>query len=279
MGCIYRILCKSSGKSYIGQYKLDNPTKRFKRHCVDAEKGSTCAIHKAIQKYGKDDFTVEVLCICSTQDELNKKEQEYIDQYNSMINNNGYNMVAGGKGRAPNYHHKEEHKAKMSTLMSGRTLSEETKQKISAVRKGVTPKRSEETKQKVSELARINATGVVCSDEKKAKISASLKGRPGVCKGQTRTAEQKKRISDAKRGIVSTEETKKLLSDVHTERHKNRPIAHKKCLYTEDDIRYMRNNPDNLSVDELRKRFNIQKYRLQQIVDKKLYKSVLDVPI
>jgi hypothetical protein len=41
----------------------------------------------------------------------------------------------------------------------------------------------------------------------------------------------------------------------------------------------MRNNPDNLSVDELRKKFNIAKYRLQQVIDKKLYKNVIDVPV
>jgi group I intron endonuclease len=279
MGCIYRILCKSTGKSYIGQFRLDDPKYRINRHWRDAEKGSNCIIHQAMKKYGKNDFTVEVLCICNTQDELNIKEQEYIDLHHSMCNDNGYNMVAGGKGRAPNFHHKEEHKEKMSKLMTGRIVSDETKTRISEARKGVPLNWSEETRKKVSERSRQKATGVVCSEETKEKISKSLKGRVGVCKGQKRTDEQKKRIGDAKRGKVSTEEVKKLLSEVQTERHKTTPIPHKNCKYTEDDIRYMRNNPDNLSVDELRKKFNIAKYRLQKVIDKKLYKNVIDVPV
>ena len=279
MGCIYRILCKTTGKSYIGQFRLDDPKYRINRHWRDAEKGSKCIIHQAMNKYGKEDFTVEVLCICNTQDELNTKEQEYIDLHHSMCNDNGYNMVAGGKGRAPNFHHKEEHKEKMSKLMTDRIVSDETKRRISEARKGVPLNWSEETRKKVSERSRQKATGVVCSEETKEKISKSLKGRVGVCKGQKRTDEQKKRIGDAKRGKVSTEEVKKLLSEIQTERHKTTPIPHKNCKYTEDDIRYMRNNPDNLSVDELRKKFNIAKYRLQQVIDKKLYKNVIDVPV
>ena len=47
-----------------------------------------------------------------------------------MVNKNGYNMVAGGKGRAPNFHHKEEHREKMSKLFKGRKLSDETKEKL-----------------------------------------------------------------------------------------------------------------------------------------------------
>jgi group I intron endonuclease len=279
MGCIYRILCKTTGKSYIGQFRLDDPKYRINRHWRDAKKGSTCIIHQAMQKYGKDDFTVEVLCICTTQEELNIKEQEYIESYHSMCNDNGYNMVAGGKGRAPNFHHKEEHKERMSKLMTGRTVSDETKQRLSDAKKGIPLNWSEETRKRASERSRQNATGVVCSEETKQKISKSLKGRPGVCKGQKRTEEQRKHISDAKKGKVVSEEIKKNLSKVQAERHKNTPIPHKNCKYTEDDIRYMRNNPDNLSVDELRKKFSIAKYRLQQIVDKKLYKNVIDLPV
>ena len=130
MGCIYRILCKTNGKSYIGQYRLDNPKLRYNRHLKDAKSGSQCTIHEAIRKYGEEQFELITLCICQTPEELNKKEIEYIEQYDTMINKNGYNMVPGGKGRAPNFHHKEEHREKMSKLFKGRKLSDETKEKL-----------------------------------------------------------------------------------------------------------------------------------------------------
>jgi hypothetical protein len=193
-----------------------------------------------------------------------------------MIYENGYNMVRGGKGRAPNFHHKEEHKKKMSEFMKNRIVKEETKQKISKARKGTKMNLSEETRTKMSERSKKNAKGRIISEKTKKKISESLKGRPGSAKGQKRTEEQKKRISEAKKGTIVSEETKKLQSNVQTERHKKNPIPHKKCLYSEDDIRYMRKNPDNLSVDQLREKFKIQKYRLLQIQNKTLYKHVSD---
>lgn len=273
MGCIYQWYCKPNGKSYIGQFKNNDPTSRTNRHCRDAKNGSMCALHQAIRKYGFEEFEVSVLCICETQDELDKKEDEYITEYSSMIHENGYNMVRGGKGRAPNFHHKEEHKQKMSESMKGRKLSEETKLKLSEARKGQPNNWSEETKQRVAEASRKKATGVKHSEETKRKIGLKSKGRQAVL-GQKRTEEQKKRIGDASRGRKFSEEIKKNLSDLQTQRHKDNPIPHKNCKYTEDDIRYMRNNPDNLTVDELRSKFNIARYRLLKIQSKELYKHV-----
>lgn len=276
MGCIYRILCKETQKSYIGQYKKDDPKLRWNRHLSDAKKNSKCAIHQAIRKYGKDTFEVFVLCLCETQEELDKKEDDYITEYNSMIYDNGYNMVSGGKGRAPNFHHKEEHKLKMSELMKGRNLSEETKQKISNARKGVKNNWTEETKNHVAEISRKKAIGLKHSEETKKKIGEKSKGRkPNL--GKKLSDDTKKKISDSSKDRQFSEETKKHLSEVHSNRHKENPIPHKNCKYTEDDIRYMRNNPDNLTIDELRNKFDIHRYRLLKIQNKELYKHVEDL--
>jgi group I intron endonuclease len=278
MGCIYRILCKSNQKSYIGQYKKDTPEIRLNRHFRDAEKGSQCAIHQAMRKYGKDMFEVSILCICETQ-ELDKKEDYYITEYNSMVSDNGYNMVRGGKGRAPNFHHKEEHKQKMREFMKNRLVSDETKQKISDARKGTKNNWSDETRQRVAEASRKKATGVKHSEETKQKIGEKSKGRQATL-GQKRTDDQKKKIGDASRGRKFSEETKQHLSEIHSQRHKENPIPNKNCKYIEDDIRYMRNNPDNLTIDELREKFNIHRYRLLKIQNKELYKHVEDlVPV
>jgi group I intron endonuclease len=276
MGNIYRILCKVNQKSYIGQYKKDTPIPRWNRHIRDAEKGSNCAIHQAIRKYGKDSFEISVLCICESQEELDKKEDEYITEYNSMIYDNGYNMVRGGKGRAPDFHHKEQHKQKMREFMKNRIVSEETKQKISESRKGTKNNWSEETRLRVAEASRKKATGVKHSEETKRKIGEKSKGRQAT-KGQKRTEEQKKHIGDASRGRKFSEETKQHLSEIQSQRHKENPIPHKNCKFTEDDIRYMRKNPDNLTIDELREKFDIARYRLLKIQNKEIYKNVQDI--
>lgn len=278
MGCIYRIVCKVNKKPYIGQFCKNKPDQRWNRHLRDAEKGSKCAIHQAIRKYGKEAFEVYIECICETQEELDKREDEFITKYNSMIYDNGYNMVRGGKGRAPDFHHKEEHKQKMREFMKGRKLSKDTKQKISDAHKGRKNNWSEETRHRVAEASRKKATGVKHSEETKRKIGEKSKGRKIV--KPPLTEEQKKRIGNASRGRKFSEETKKHLSEIHSNRHKENPIPHKNCKYTVDDIRYMRNNPDNLTIDELRKKFNIHRYRLLKIQNKELYKNVEDlVPV
>lgn len=275
MGCIYRIYCKTNNKSYVGQYKKNDPQTRWKRHIRDAEKDSPCAIHHAIRKYGKENFEVSILCLYETQAELDKKEDEYITEYNSMIDDNGYNMVRGGKGRAPNFHHKEEHKKKMSDLMKNRIVSDETKEKLSNTRKGTKNNWSDDTRQRVAEASRKKATGVKHSDATKQKIGEKSKGRKAVL-GQKRTEEQKKNIGNASRGRKFNEDTKKHLSEVHLQRHKDNPIPHKNCKYTEEDILDMRNNPNNLTIDELRSKYNIQRYRLLKIQNRDLYKHVKD---
>jgi group I intron endonuclease len=276
MGCIYRLLCKENGKSYIGQSKNNTPDMRWKRHVKDSEKNSMYAIHQAIRKYGKDVFEVSILCLCESQEELNKKEDEYITEYTSMIYENGYNMVRGGKGRAPNFQHKEEHKKKMSEFMKNRIVTDETRQKISNARKGVKNNWDEETRLRVAEMSRKKATGVKHSEETKEKIRKSLQGKPGTSLGKKRTEEQKKNIGNASRGRKFSEDTKIHMSKKQSERWKLNPIGNKRCKFSEEDIRYIRKNPDNLTEKELGNKFNEFPYRIREIINKKIYKNVED---
>ena len=125
-----------SGKSYIGLTK--NLTARNKSHL---DKTSQCVAFKhAIQKYGWDNFTHEVLLDELTIESANYWEEYYIREYNSLAPG-GYNLQTGGNSRK----HTEETKRKMT--QSKLRMSDETKQKISAARLGVP--HSECTKQKM----------------------------------------------------------------------------------------------------------------------------------
>ncbi len=86
---IYKITNKINGKVYIGQ--SIHIEKRWKEHIFDNRKNSL--IHLAIIKYGKENFSFEVIEECN-QKELNQKEQYWIKKYNSF--ENGYNLTRGG---------------------------------------------------------------------------------------------------------------------------------------------------------------------------------------
>lgn len=87
---IYKITNKLNNKIYIGQ--SNNIQRRFSEHQT---KGSISRIpvDVAIQKYGKENFSFEVIEECPLN-ELNEKESYWINYYNSITD--GYNCSIGG---------------------------------------------------------------------------------------------------------------------------------------------------------------------------------------
>ena len=94
-GFIYKITNTINGKFYIGQ-TIQNVKERFYQHCATkcSKAVSNMAIHRAIKKYGKSNFTVEVIEEIDSAN-LNDRERYWIKYYNSY--NNGYNSTKGGQ--------------------------------------------------------------------------------------------------------------------------------------------------------------------------------------
>ena len=90
MGYIYIIRNTLNKKVYIGQ-TIQTVESRFKQHIMLANRGrATAKIYIAMRKLGVENFYVEQLVECEDS-ELNKYEQYYVEQYDSL--NNGYNSV------------------------------------------------------------------------------------------------------------------------------------------------------------------------------------------
>lgn len=83
---IYKITNKDNGKVYIGQSQ--NCERRISEH----KQERTIPIDMWINMIGKDHFIYEII-ECPLE-ELDKKEQEYIEKYNSR--EEGYNKQVGG---------------------------------------------------------------------------------------------------------------------------------------------------------------------------------------
>lgn len=90
---IYKITCLPTNKSYIGQ------SISIKRRWATHKRELAAGIHynkylqRAYDKYGKENFTYEILELCS-KDKLNEREQFYIKIFDSF--ENGYNSDLGG---------------------------------------------------------------------------------------------------------------------------------------------------------------------------------------
>ena len=83
---IYKITNLTNGKSYIGQSV--HIERRWVEHCLPSGKS---LIAKAIQKYGKEQFSFQVIEEC-LQEQLDEKEEYYISHYNTVVPN-GYNIM------------------------------------------------------------------------------------------------------------------------------------------------------------------------------------------
>ena len=151
---IYK-LTSPSNKVYIGQsLNIKNRLSKYKNDWCFAQP----AIHNAIQKYGWDNFKIDVLW--SSEDNTNAKfilnelEQDFIALYN-CISPNGYNLRNGGdsKGVA------DETRLKLSIASTGHKLTDESKAKMSD-----------------------KATGrvYVVSDETKAKLKLTVNGKISI---------------------------------------------------------------------------------------------------
>lgn len=138
---IYKITHQESGKCYVGQ-SVDI-FKRWGNHSNLAVKKKSY-IQKAIAAHGIENFSFAVLEECE-KEMLNEREIFWIAHFNCMAPN-GYNLTSGGRQAMTV---SDETRQKMSEIRKGKPLSDETRQRMSEAKKGK-PK-SEEHRQKMCE--------------------------------------------------------------------------------------------------------------------------------
>ena len=173
MNCIYRIRNLINGKTYIGRHKY--------KKLDDTYFGSGILIKQAIKKYGKENFTKEILeANIDTVELANDFEQMYI-LFERAKGKAEYNLTDGGDG------------------CKGYKYSEETKRKISETKKGKKNPMyggnfSEDHKNNLSKNSARYWAGKHLSEKTKRKISETKKGVQAWNKGKELSKSQKERI-------------------------------------------------------------------------------------
>lgn len=174
---MYSVYChtnKHNGKRYFG-ITGTTPKERWGN---GRNYRSSRHFNFAINKYGWDGFTHEVIADGLTRDEACKMEKSLIEKYNTTDERYGYNLSTGGESGAAGVTQRKEDREKRSKSLKGRKFSEETRRKISEAAKGRT-----------------------FSPETLEKMSAAKKGKP-------LSAEHVRKIAEANRGKKMSDEAK-----------------------------------------------------------------------
>lgn len=195
--CVYKHT-SPSGKVYIG-ITAQRVKKRWQ-----AGFGYKRNSHfwNAIQKYGWDNFSHEILYTGLTAEEAFEEEKRLIAEYKSNDQKFGYNLSCGGESGNTGVKMPDHVKENLIRLSTGRHPSEETRKKLSAARKGV--KFTEEHKRKISEsLKGKPREGHPMAEEAKEKIRQANLGRKNPHKGVPRSAETRKKLSESLKGKLA----------------------------------------------------------------------------
>ena len=170
-GYIYKTTNSLNNKIYVGQ-------KKSIVFLSEAYLGSGVALNKAINKYGKENFVVELIDTAESKDELDEKEIYWISKLDSRNPRIGYNIASGGAFGDSGYH----------LGMLGKHQS--PKQRAAASKNG-SYKRTDEWRAEKSNVMLGNNHG------------HGNAGRKGVFTGKHHSEETKKKLSKALSPIVT----------------------------------------------------------------------------
>jgi len=185
---VYIITNKVNGKQYVGDHSTND--------LDDQYMGSGILLKKAYNKYNKKIFNKKILEQFNSKEDAFFAQEKWINEYNTLVPN-GYNISPKGGNGISGCHSKE-------TIEKLRTpKSEKTKQKISQTLSG----REGPNK------------GRVFSDDWKSNMSKAQKGlKSGESHplfGKFHSIETKQKISESKKKIIPSEETRKKMSESH----------------------------------------------------------------
>ena len=199
---VYQILNTSNGDCYIGS-SVDIRT-RWNMHLYGFRhnKNTSVKLRRAWYKYGENSFKFSILeIVTEDKEELYKREQYYIDVFDSV--DNGYNICPAAKS-ALGCSRSEETKLKISKSNTGKKCTEENKELFRKMNTGEgNPMFGRRFFGEENPFY-----GKHHTDETKEQLRKMRSGENSYWFGKTRSEETRAKMSESAKGKVWSEETK-----------------------------------------------------------------------
>jgi len=204
---IYVICNRLNNKIYLGS-SIDL-RRRLLEHLRQLRKGEhhSPKLQRAWFKYGEHSFELRVVELVKNPAEILSREQWWLDRLQPWDSNVGYNICKQGRNWFGNKHTPET-KLKIGMAHKGKTVSNETRRKISEANRGnqtwLGRHHSEDTKKKISAQHK----GRTFTPEQHTRV---VKANRRTHKGNPKSLETRRKISLAKMGHPVSIETKERL--------------------------------------------------------------------
>lgn len=171
---VYVVVNKVNGKMYVGSTERELKI-RWQKHLVKVNEGSLCTLHKAIRKYGRDNFDIRMIEEYPTREAMLAGEIDWIAYFDTYKSPYGYNDTPGGEGGNTNSGKKfsEEWKAKMSEARKGIVFTDEHKKNLSESHLGHVAPNRKLTFEQAKEIRKEYATGLFTQKQLGKKYSLS----------------------------------------------------------------------------------------------------------
>lgn len=273
---IYLVTNLINQMKYVGQ-TTRTLKQRKSSHLSSSKKGSTYYLHRAIRKYGAENFKWEVIYNASSEEELNEKETFFIKEYNTN-SQDGYNLTEGGRG-IRGWKHSELTKEKIkqcaiknnsAQYLKKFVQSEEGRKKISLMQLGKTYEMKfgkEKAKQMIKDKQRLynDKYGLQKSSEIREKISKNSKS--GLQVVRTKMSESHKKNLDINGKRID-------ITDQGREKMKNHIIGSKNPCYKHVDENMITSlifdyQSTKKVTNEMAKKHGISKYLIIRVLKQK----------
>lgn len=185
-GFIYITTNNINNKKYIGQRKIQGDS------TDDAYLGSGIAFTEAVKKYGKENFTREIIAYTQSEEETNELEEYYIALHNATASKEYYNIHAGGKGGSKFAGWSEERLNEFKRMRSLQYSGENNP------RYGIPC--SEETRERIRQARLNSASTTFQSKEFLERMSQVTSGENNGMYGRKHTEEARRKMSENSKG-------------------------------------------------------------------------------
>ena len=263
---IYRITNNINGRIYVGKTErtIEERWARHQREALTSQR----PLYNSIRKHGVENFSIDILEVCETPEELVEREKYWIKELNAEHSFGNYNMTEGGEGGFVLKHNPNRAEIYKQQALSRTGQKRTPEQRANMATAAIKRQQSYSTEQKIEIAAKIRTTnkerGIEPPDYTKWK-----KGQVGTFTGKQHSTASKEKMGKARLGMtyeqvfgeekaaIEREKRRQQFSGENNPNYVEFPTRTKICI-----VQHI--NSNKTSIADLERTFGVSRWMLRK---------------